>query len=83
MAGSERLTREDLALEALMFGMRTTEGIDLREFRRRFGVDIAARNRRFVDDCLESGLLERAEDRLMPSAAGLAVADALAARLEL
>ena len=83
VAGSERLAREDLALEALMFGMRTTEGIDLRAFRRRFGVDIAARNRRFVDECLESGLLERVEDRLMPSAAGLAVADALAARLEL
>lgn len=83
VAGSERLTRENLALEALMFGMRTTEGIDLRDFRRRFGVDLAARNRRFVDDCLESGLLERAEDRLKPSAAGLAVADALAARLEL
>lgn len=83
VAGSERLAREDLALEALMFGMRTVVGIDLRDFHRRFGVDIAARNRRFVDDCLESGLLERAGDRLMPSATGLAVADALAARLEL
>ena len=65
-----------------MFGMRSADGIDLRDFRRRFDVDLAARNRRFVDDCLASGLLELAEGRLMPSAAGLAVADALAARLE-
>ena len=66
-----------------MFGMRTAEGIDLQDFRRRFGVDLAARNRRFVDDCLASGLLEHAKDRLMPNLSGLAVADALAARLEL
>lgn len=83
VAASERLTREDLALEALMFGMRTTEGIDLRDFRRRFGIDLAARNRRFVDECLESGLLVLGEDRLAPTTSGLAVADALAARLDL
>ena len=82
VAGSEALSKDDLALETLMFGMRSADGIDLRDFRRRFDVDLAARNRRFVDDCLASGLLELAEGRLMPSAAGLAVADALAARLE-
>ena len=83
VAGSEGLTQQDLALEAVMFGLRCVDGIDLQRFRRRFGIDLAARNRRLVDDCLESGLLELAEGRLTPSAAGLAVADALAARFDL
>ncbi len=83
VAGSETLSKDDLALEALMFGLRTVDGIDLGDFRRRFGIDLAARDRRFVDDCVESGLLALGEDRLAPTASGLAVADALAARLDL
>ena len=83
VAGCERLTRDDLALEATMFGLRTAGGIDLRDFRRRFGIDLAARNRRFIDACVASGHLLLSGDRLAPSPAGLAVADALAARLDL
>lgn len=83
VAGSERLTREDLALETLMFGLRSADGIDLRDFPRRFGVDLAARNRRLIEDCLEAGHLKRVGERLVPSVSGLAVADALAARLDL
>ena len=83
VAGSERLTKEDMALETLMFGLRTVDGIDLRDFRRRFGIDLEARNRRFIDACLESGHLKLVEGRLAPSASGLAIADALAARLDL
>lgn len=83
IAGNETLSKEDLALEALMFGLRTVDGIDLRDFRRRFGIDLVARNRRFIDDCLQSGLLALREDRLAPTPSGLAVADALAARLDL
>ena len=83
VAGSETLSVDDLALEALMFGLRTVDGIDLRELRRRFGIDLVARNRRFIEDCLESGLLTLSEERLAPTLAGLAVADALAARLDL
>ena len=83
VAGSERLTRQDLALEALMFGLRTAAGIDLQEFRRRFGIDLATRNRRFIDECLESGHLAQSGERLVPSVAGLAVADAIAARIDI
>ena len=83
VAGSETLSKNDLALEALMFGLRTVDGIDLRDFRRRFGIGLVARNRRFIDECLESGLLALGEDRLAPTTSGLAVADGLAARLDL
>ena len=83
VAGCEQLSRDDLALETLMFGLRTIEGIDLEDFRRRFGVDLVERNRRVIDAGLGAGHLRIAGSRLMPSVAGLAVADALAARLEL
>ena len=83
IAGCERLSRDALALEALMFGMRSVEGIDLDRFRRRFAVDLVARNRRFVDACRDAGHLRIARGRLMPTTAGLAVADALAARFAL
>ena len=83
VAGSETLSKDDLALEALMFGLRTVDGIDLRDFRRRFGIDLAARNRRLLGECIESGLLVLGEDHLAPTTSGLAVADALVARLDL
>ncbi len=82
VAGSETLGRNDLALEALMFGLRCVDGIDLQDFRDRFGVDLVARNRRYVDECRDAGLLALREGRLAPTASGLAVADALAARLD-
>ena len=83
VAGCERLTLNDLALETLMFGLRTVDGIDLQDFRRSFGIDLEARNRRFIHACLESGHMTLNEGRLGPSVSGLAIADALAARLEL
>ena len=82
VAGGERLTRDELALEALMFGLRSVEGIDLEGFRRRFAVDLIARNRPLVEACRSAGHLRIARGRLVPSASGLAVADALAARFE-
>src|SRR5690349_7332589 len=36
VAGSEDLTRQDLALEALMLGLRTIDGIDSERFRERY-----------------------------------------------
>ena len=80
VAGWERLTRDELATEALMFGLRSVEGIDLEGFRRRFAVDLIAQNRALVDACLEAGHLRIARGRLMPTASGLSVADALAVR---
>lgn len=50
IAGSETLSNEDLAFEALMFGLRTAAGIDLRDFRWRLGIGLAAQNRRLIDD---------------------------------
>ena len=39
MAEKERLTEEQMMIEAIYLGFRTARGIDLGDFRRRFGLD--------------------------------------------
>lgn len=75
VAGSEELTRQDLALEALMLGLRTTDGIDLERFRKR--------NEPLVERLAREGLLEIRGERLAPTLAGLAVTDSLARAFDL
>jgi putative oxygen-independent coproporphyrinogen III oxidase len=79
VAGEERLGRAELALEALMLGLRTTAGIDLDAFRARYGVDLEAGNRERLERLVAEGLLAAEGRRLRPTRRGLAVADALAA----
>jgi putative oxygen-independent coproporphyrinogen III oxidase len=83
IAGTEELTRQDLALEALMLGLRTTDGIDLDSFRERYGVDLRKSNEPLVERLVREGLLRIQEDALAPTLAGLAVTDSLARAFEL
>jgi putative oxygen-independent coproporphyrinogen III oxidase len=82
VAGSENLTAEDLAVEALMLGFRTVEGIDLASFRERYGVDLAERNARLLERLERNGLLRVDGSRLLPTLDGWAVADSLARDFE-
>ena len=76
----EELDDADFALERLMLGLRTPEGVDLDLLEAQTGFDISrlpGNDRRLA--ALESGgLLAAAGRRLRPTVAGLAVADALA-----
>lgn len=83
LAGEELLSREQLALEALMLGLRTVSGVDLAAFRRRHGVDLEAANRERLPRLAEEGLLTLETGRLSLTTRGLAVADALAAEIAL
>jgi putative oxygen-independent coproporphyrinogen III oxidase len=83
IAGSENLSPGELALEALLLGLRTYAGIDLARFRDRCGVDLAARNESLLATLAAEGLLEIDAGALVPTLRGLAVADSLARRLEL
>jgi coproporphyrinogen III oxidase-like Fe-S oxidoreductase len=82
IAGSEDLTREDLALEALMLGLRTVDGIDLIEFQRRYGVDLTKHNEPLLERLAGEGLIAIRGPVLAPTEAGLAVADSLARAFE-
>lgn len=80
---AETLEARDLALESLMLGLRTRDGADLERIRERWGVDVAARNGERIAAWQREGFLQPVADRLEPTLRGYAVADRLAAELEL
>jgi oxygen-independent coproporphyrinogen-3 oxidase len=83
IAGSEELTPQDLALEALLLGLRTADGIDLSQYRECYGVDLLKRNEPLVERLVGEGLLRGETGRLVPTLAGLAVTDFLARSFEI
>jgi oxygen-independent coproporphyrinogen-3 oxidase len=80
--GIEELGDAELALEAVMLGLRTKDGIDVEALRSRYGIDLAELNRSRIERFCESGHLVLDGDRLRPTLAGLAIADTLARSLE-
>ena len=80
-AGGELLTDEDLALETLMLGLRTVEGVDLEGFEQRFGTDLRARRGEQIERLVAAGKVRVEQGYLRPTFEGLAVADALAVSL--
>lgn len=76
--GSEELDTGELAMEALFLGLRTKEGIDLEEYRLRYGRDLLREHGRELQKWREEGLVELSGPRLRPTLPGMAVADALA-----
>lgn len=87
LAGEETLDAAALAEEALLLGLRTSDGVDLGAFSRRHGVDLLAGNRRLVEALVADGRLVLDESgpapRLVPTVGGLAVADGVAAAFAL
>ncbi len=75
---SEELTRDQLALEALFLGMRTKDGIDLEEYKTRYGSDLLTEKSRTIHELIKNKLVELKDGRLYPTLAGMAVADSLA-----
>jgi putative oxygen-independent coproporphyrinogen III oxidase len=83
IAGRETLSAADHALEAVMLGLRTTAGIATGPFHARHGIDLIARNANLLDALTRDGLLESCRDTLMLTVDGLAIADSIAAELDL
>ena len=85
IADAESLTREQLALEEVALKLRTTAGLDFDGIERRFGVELASLNIEAIKHLRKSGLVEAdaVAERLVPTLEGLAVADTLAASLEI
>ncbi len=61
---SVELTAEAAAAEALIFGLRLVEGVDLDHIRAETGIDIAAARGREIAELAEDGLLIRQGSRL-------------------
>ena len=76
--GEEELSPEQSAFEALILGLRTTDGVDLIRIHDRHGIDLRADNAGTIDRFCESGHLRVVGDNLRPTLAGLAIADTLA-----
>ncbi len=76
--GEETIAPEALVLEALALGLRTTDGVDVDEVRRRWGVDLLSGNVGLIEDLTRRELLRLDGSRLVPTLDGLAVADGLA-----
>lgn len=74
----EELSGSHRAAEAAMLGLRLAEGIDPAAMDRRFGGDFRARFAEVVARLAAPGLLLEREGRLVVSAAGLALTDAIA-----
>jgi oxygen-independent coproporphyrinogen-3 oxidase len=78
LATEELLTPEELRLEALFLGLRTKRGIDLDNFRVRYGCDLLTEKQATIELLIERELLEISGGCLRPTLAGMAVADSLA-----
>lgn len=81
-AGRERLTLVELAVEKLMLGLRTPEGVDLRSLAGIATARFLEKNAEALSRSVKEGLLEVGDRRLVPTLAGMARADALARSLE-
>jgi oxygen-independent coproporphyrinogen-3 oxidase len=78
---SEQLTREQLRLEALFLGLRTSQGIHLADFTFRFQCDLVAEKKEGIEKLSEDGLVTIEQGILRPTRSGLAVADGIASLL--
>ncbi len=81
--GTERLTDAELVLEAVLLGLRTSDGVDLDALGRRFGRDLVAPNRALLDGLLADGLVLEEGGHVRPTARGMAVAEAIVQSLDL
>jgi oxygen-independent coproporphyrinogen-3 oxidase len=83
MEALEELGAKELVEEAVLLGLRTTAGVDLERMKTRFGFDLLATNEGLVARLVDEGRAVVSDGRLVPTLAGLAVADGLAAAFEL
>lgn len=82
-ADGEVLTDADLALEGIMLGLRTSDGLDLERVSALVGQDVLEANRGLVRRLVARGHLTREGTVLRPTARGLVMADAIARAFDL
>ncbi|MEM8962566.1 MAG: radical SAM family heme chaperone HemW, partial [Acidobacteriota bacterium] len=83
IAGEEELDERERAVERLILGFRTRDGIDLAVFRDHTGIDLTTTDAEVIDEAIGAGHLELVQGRLRPTLIGMAIADTLVARFTL
>jgi len=81
VGGSERLRREELALEAVMLGLRTRAGLDCDAVQERWATDVWTPNQGTFARFAADGLMQVRGRCVHPTARGMAIADYLARHL--
>jgi oxygen-independent coproporphyrinogen-3 oxidase len=76
--GDERPAPNQLALEALMLGLRTTGGVDVDHVYGLTGIDLVAANGAILERSAAAGLVVTDGSVIRPTLEGMAVADTLA-----
>lgn len=75
--GFEDLTDDELYFEAVMLGLRTADGVDVEDLRRRFGAKIATIDQSAVGRLATSGHLRLEGSRIRSTPKGMAIAEGL------
>jgi oxygen-independent coproporphyrinogen-3 oxidase len=81
VGGKESLTREQEMMEAIMLGLRTAAGIDLQDFRKRFGVDFMQAHGAAAAELQSEGLLRLEAERCAPTLRGMLYVNTIVAKL--
>lgn len=77
----EELTKEEAMVEAIFLGLRTMEGIDLKDFEDRFGVSLERACREAIEELLSEGLLRVEGGSLRATGKGLLLLDEIVRKL--
>ncbi len=75
---AEILTREDQLTDAIIFGLRKTEGIDLYDIRSRFNVDPLLIFRKEIDTLITADIITLSSGRIRLTRKGILLADQIA-----
>jgi oxygen-independent coproporphyrinogen-3 oxidase len=79
VAEKEKLTREQLLMEAIYLGFRTTKGIDLAGLKQKFGIDFLKHFAGIITDFEKEGFLKITETHCALTVQGMALLDSISA----
>ena len=71
----ERIDSDTACAETMFLGLRLLDGLDLTEASGQIGVDLESRYAAQIDDLVDLGMLERADNRLRLTPAAYLVAN--------
>jgi oxygen-independent coproporphyrinogen-3 oxidase len=79
-AGSETLTRPQMMMEAILLGLRQSDGIELAAFKKKFGLDFKQHFAGQIQELLEEGKARVGEGRLALTCEGMLLLDSICAQ---